>query len=153
MDINSPTPLPTKDYPGTIQHYYKEDGRYYFDTENSRLEVKIVTDQIIRFRFNSEYFAKDFCYALDLSLREQKYSDTFKDNETDYHLSTACFHILINKTNLKIRIENLNGEVVCEDENGYHWEPNPGYGGNYIYCSKHITPKECFYGLGDKPCD
>jgi len=145
--------IPVKDFPGNIQHHYKKDGRFYFETENSKLEVKVVTDQIIRFRFNSEYFATDFSYALDPSLKEQTYTSEIRESETNYHLFTAAFHVLINKTNLKIRIEDHSGKVVCEDENGYHWEPNPGYGGNYIYCSKHIQTGECFYGLGDKPCD
>lgn len=152
MDINTTT-LPGKDFPGIIHHYYKEEGRYYFDAEKTRLEVKIVSDNIIRFRFNPDYFATDFSYAIDPAMAPQTFTDNFRESDTSYHLSTAGFHILIDKTNLKIRIENLNGDVVCEDENGYHWEPNPGYGGNYVYCSKRIQTAECFYGLGDKPCD
>ncbi len=152
MDINIST-LPAKDYPGTVQHYYKEGNRYFFDAENTRLEVTIVSDQIIRFRFNSEYFAPDFSYAIDPNLKEQPHTDTIRESDLNYHLLTASFQILINKTNLKLRIEDLTGNVICEDESGYHWEPNPGFGGNYVYCSKHIQADECFYGLGDKPCD
>lgn len=147
------TPVPGKDFPGTIRRCYREGGRFYFDADKTKLEVKVITDEIIRFRFNQEYFAKDFSYAIDPGLQDQVKKADLHESEDNYILETIAIRVLINKNNLKIRIETLAGKVICEDENGYHWEPNAGYGGNYVYCSKHIQPDECFYGLGDKPCD
>ncbi|HMT30503.1 MAG TPA: glycoside hydrolase family 31 protein, partial [Bacteroidia bacterium] len=142
-----------KDFPGTIKNFYKEGDRFYFDADKTKLEVRVLTDQIIRFRFNSEYFAQDFSYAIDPALKPIAFNADFKDNGTHYIIITRSVRVLVNKNNLTIRIEDLNGNVICEDESGYHWEPNPGYGGNYVYCSKQIQASECFYGLGDKACD
>jgi alpha-glucosidase len=143
----------SKDFPGVVKRYYREETRFYFEAVNTILEVKILTDEIVRFRFNSNYFARDFSYAVDPAFSGTARHITTDDNGTHYILLTASVRILISKSNLRIRIESLKGEVICEDENGYHWEPNPGFGGNYVYCSKHVQSDEVFYGLGDKPCD
>jgi len=142
-----------KDFPGTVRNFYKEGDRFYFDADNTKLEVRVLTDEIIRFRFNSEYFAKDFSYAPDPAFQSTGYHADFSDNGDHYIITTAAVKVLVNKNNLTIKIENHKGDVICEDESGYHWEPNPGYGGNYVYCSKQIQGNECFYGLGDKACD
>ncbi|MBL0342488.1 MAG: DUF4968 domain-containing protein [Bacteroidetes bacterium] len=142
-----------KDFPGIIRKFYKEGDKFCFDADNTKLEVKVLTDQIIRFRFNSEYFADDFSYAIDPEFKGSGHHADFSDSEGFYTIITRAVRVIINKNNLKIRIENLNGDLICEDESGYHWEPNPGYGGNYVYCSKEIQPNECFYGLGDKATD
>src|SRR5688572_4663046 len=152
MDVQT-TQGSTKDFPGNIIQYHNKDNHYYFDAEKTRLEIKVVTDEIIRFRFNSEYFAKDFSYAITPELNENSVHVTVHENGDHYHLNTGSLKVHISKSHLRIRIEDLEGKVISEDENGYHWEPNPGFGGSYVYCSKHIQQSECFYGLGDKPCD
>ncbi len=142
-----------KDFPGIIRKFYKEGDKFFFDADKTKLEVKVLTDSIIRFRFNSEYFAKDFSYAIDPNFEGAGHNADYSDSEGFYTIATREVKIIVNKINLKIRIENLSGDLICEDESGYHWEPNQGYGGNYVYCSKEIQPNECFYGLGDKATD
>ena len=153
IGFNQGSPVQGKDFPGTIKKFHREGGRLYFDADNSKLEVRVISDEILRFRFNQDYFARDFSYAIDPAIVEKAVRAEVTENEINYILETAAIRVLINKLNLQIRIETLTGEVICEDENGYHWEPNAGYGGNYVYCSKHIQTNEVFYGLGDKPCD
>jgi alpha-glucosidase len=143
----------SKDFPGSVKHHYREGNRLFFDADTTLLEVVVLSDEIIRFRFNREYFARDFSYAIDPQFSGQPFRASINELPENYLLETKALKVYINKINLQIRIENSEGKVICNDENGYHWEPNPGYGGNYVYCSKHIQPKECFYGLGDKPCD
>src|SRR6185295_11902120 len=74
-------------------------------------------------------------------------------NEINYEIRTSELFVKILKENLQIEIEDLHGNVINEDKGGYHFEENKAFGGYYVYCSKKIQPYECFYGLGDKPCD
>jgi len=82
MDINTAT-TPGKDFPGNIQNFYQENGHYYFDAEKTRLEVKIVTDSIIRFRFCSDYFANDFSYAINPSPGTLSFQADMHENDTE----------------------------------------------------------------------
>src|SRR6187402_1980679 len=118
--MHTPTPvLQGKDFPGSIKHYYREGNRFFFDADKTILEVTILTNEIIRFRFNREYFARDFSYAIDPAFKAGDYNAELTELEVNYQLETSSVRVLINKTNLRIRIEDLAGKVICEDENGY----------------------------------
>ncbi len=52
---------------------------------------------------------------------------------------------------MRIGIYDLEGNVLLEDELGFHWEENHQYGGEYVKMSKFSPDGENFYGLGDKP--
>ncbi len=147
------TTLQNKNFPGEVKHYNTNGNKLVFETDKTLLEVTIVTGSIIRFRFNQEYFAPDFSYAIDPGFEPGHEQFEVVESETQYIITTSAVKIFIDRTDLKNYIEDLHGNLILRDENGYHWEPNAGFGGNYVYCSKHIQPDECFYGLGDKACD
>ncbi|MBY0425446.1 MAG: glycosyl hydrolase, partial [Cytophagales bacterium] len=60
---------------------------------------------------------------------------------------------IVGKENLKIRIEDIHGNLISEDEAGYHWEENLEHGGHYVYHTRNIQKDERFLGLGDKTCE
>lgn len=141
---------PAKDYPKSI-HKHSLNGNYFrFEAANSKLDVTVLTDTILRFRFTPDFFGKDFSYALNPSFKAEIKTLAFHDNHVNYEITTAAIRCFINKENFEIRIEDLNGKIISEDKGGYHFEPNKGFGGYYVYNSKKIQPHECFYGLGDK---
>ena len=51
---------------------------------------------------------------------------------------------------MRVSIFDLQGNVLLEDELGFHWEESYEYGGNIVKMSKASKDGECFYGLGDK---
>jgi alpha-glucosidase len=148
METNQPN---LKDFPGSLRTFSQEANRFYFEAEKTRLEVTVISDHIARFRFTPDYFSRDFSYAIDPGLNLPETVASIAEDRNHYLVGTSALNIHISKQNLKIRIEDQSGKLICADENGYHWEPNQGFGGNYVYCSKAIQPNECFYGLGDKP--
>lgn len=147
------TPKPIKDYSKSVHKHEQQGNRFYFETSNCRLEVSVLTDRITRFRFTPSLFNKDFSYAINPDFKEGCDKLEFKELESAYELLTNQIRIKINRENLEIYIEDLNGNVINEDRGGYHFEENKGFGGYYVYCTKRIQSHECFFGLGDKTSD
>ncbi|MBK7390285.1 MAG: hypothetical protein IPI23_14790 [Bacteroidetes bacterium] len=50
IGFNQGSPVQGKDFPGTIKKFHREGGRLYFDADNSKLEVRVISDEILRFR-------------------------------------------------------------------------------------------------------
>lgn len=143
----------SKEYPRTITHFYQKGNRFYFESANSKLEVWVVNDKIFRFRFTPEHFSRDFSYAINEPLEESSQVLQCFEIGNDVEIHTAALICKIKKDSKRIVFETLKGKIINEDDTGYHWEPNSGFGGQYVYCSKKIQPQECFFGLGDKACD
>lgn len=140
-----------KNYPLTLDGYTRQGNKFYFNSHNCRLEVWVVTDAIVRFRFCTGFFGKDFSYAIRPGLVEEAATISVSENEMFIVITTASVNCHITKENLEIKVSDHSNNVIVEDAGGFHWEPNPGFGGNYVYCTKRIQDAECYYGLGDKP--
>lgn len=140
-------------YPSHITHYKKEVDTLYFYTQNDViLQLTILRDSVIRFRYAVEsVFEPDFSYAIS---EEASYGFNHlqvEEHDEEYRVITGKLNIHVRKENLKIRIVDLEGMLLNEDEQGFHWEENYEYGGNIVKMSKVSQEAESFYGLGDKP--
>ncbi len=142
-----------KQYPSPIHKHRQSGNKFYFETSNSYLEVWVVTDKIIRFRYAPDFFQKDFSYGISPALTENCQTLNLVENEKNFVIVTTDVLCQVNKETLQIKLFDHKEKLIVEDESGYHWEPNMGFGGNYVFCSKKIQSHECFYGLGDKSCD
>ncbi len=139
-------------YPNKIVDYKKEVDKLYFTTENGViLEITILRDSVLRFRYATENtFEPDFSYAIaDDASRGFNHLEV-TENDTEYLAQTAKLKVLIDKQTLRTQISDLDGNILNEDELGFHWEENYEYGGNTVKMSKITQPSESFYGLGDK---
>ena len=139
-------------YPNKIVDYKKEVDKLYFTTENGViLEITILRDSVLRFRYATENtFEPDFSYAIaDDASRGFNHLEV-TENDTEYLAQTAKLKVLIDKQTLRTQISDLEGNILNEDELGFHWEENYEYGGNTVKMSKITQPSESFYGLGDK---
>ncbi|MCC6384580.1 MAG: glycoside hydrolase family 31 protein [Bacteroidia bacterium] len=141
---------PSKDYPGAVKQFIANSHVFEFVAVNARLHVYVLTDKVFRFRYTPEVFHKDFSYAIDPAFKPSVSRVSVKENEDSFLITTLALRVKISKKNLEVLIEDLNGNILSEDIGGYHFEPNQGFGGYYVYCSKRILEDECFYGLGDK---
>lgn len=139
-------------YPSKIIDFKKEVDRICFSTENDViLEITVLRDSAIRFRYATEgIFEPNFSYAID-----PKASTGFNHLELmvekdQYEIITSKIKITVQKENLRIAIYDLDGNLINEDEAGFHWEENYEFGGNIVKMSKTASEAESFYGLGDK---
>ncbi|AKA34014.1 glycoside hydrolase family 31 protein [Flagellimonas lutaonensis] len=139
-------------FPNEIVDFKQERDRLYFTTKNGViLELTVLRDSVIRFRYATEYvFEPDFSYAISDDVSLGFNSLEVEDGKLEYLITTSKLRIYINKGNLKVKITDLEGTIINEDETGFHWEENFDYGGNIVKMSKVTQSAESYYGMGDK---
>jgi alpha-glucosidase len=143
--------MPAKNYPGELQEVRLGQQTVECIASNALLRIHVLNEHIIRFRFTPDFFQPDFSYAINPQFKPAEVKVELQDLPEFAMITTPLLRIKIRKKNLEIIIEDSTGRVLCEDQGGYHFEPNKSFGGYYVYNSKKIQPHEYFYGLGDKP--
>lgn len=138
-------------FPMECESWDKVGNKFYFHSETCSLEISILTNDILKFRYaNHGYFEDDFSYAIDPSFKPEAVRVDFKERGTYYAIHTDKVKCYIHKENLKTTVLNLDGEILLKDEKGYHWQDEPTYGGDVVICTKLLRKNESFFGLGDK---
>ncbi len=139
-------------YPNTIKEFRKDSNKYYFTTENGViLEIRVLRNSVFRVRYATDHiFEPDFSYAISPSASRGFNELKEEETDTDYRIYTSKLCILIDKKTLRVQISDLEGQIINEDELGFHWEENYEYGGNTVKMSKISQPSESFFGMGDK---
>ncbi|WP_299800912.1 glycoside hydrolase family 31 protein [uncultured Maribacter sp.] len=139
-------------YPNHIVEFSQDSDKLYFTTDNGVvLQITILRGSIIRFRYATNYnFEPDFSYAIDPDATMGYSKLEIVENDTEYIVATARLSILVDKKTLRTQISDLEGNIISEDELGFHWEENYEYGGNTVKLSKITQSGESFYGMGDK---
>ncbi|HAA11604.1 MAG TPA: glycosyl hydrolase [Cytophagales bacterium] len=142
-----------KHFPGAIQAWSQDGNDFYFHGDETILQVSIVTDTIIRFRYaNYGMFEEDFSYALDPAFDGKPTLVEVREDSSHMFLTTEKLVVVINRVTMGTAIRDKNNFIVLEDELGFHWEEHRSRGGNIVICTKRLQSGENFYGLGDKPC-
>ncbi|MGQ2984664.1 glycoside hydrolase family 31 protein [Flavobacterium sp.] len=139
-------------YPSKIIKFSKEVDSAFFHTDNNViLKVTVFRDSLLRFRFTTKgYFSDDFSYAIDENHSRGFNKFEVTEEEEYYKILTSKLECHIHKSDLRTGIYDINGNVLMEDELGFHWEEIYEYGGNVVKMSKVSSDGENFYGLGDK---
>ncbi|MEG3657047.1 glycoside hydrolase family 31 protein [Arenibacter palladensis] len=139
-------------YPNTIVEFHRDTDKLYFTTSNGViLEMTILRDSILRFRYATEnIFEPDFSYSISENVSVGFNHLKVEETTTEYLVYTAKLKVLIDKKTLRTQISDLDGNIINEDELGFHWEENYEFGGNSVKMSKITQNAESFYGLGDK---
>jgi alpha-glucosidase len=139
-------------HPNNICEFKQNKDRLYFTTQNGViLELTILRDSMVRFRYATDHvFEDDFSYAIASDVGLGYNALEVKDEIPEYVVVTDKIKIHIQKNDLKVQITDLDGKVINEDELGFHWEENFDYGGNIVKMSKVTQSGESYYGMGDK---
>lgn len=139
-------------YPNTIVEFHRDTDKLYFTTSNGViLELTILRDSILRFRYATEnIFEPDFSYSISENVSIGFNHLKVEETATEYLVYTAKLKVLLDKKTLRTQISDLDGNIINEDELGFHWEENYEFGGNSVKMSKITQNAESFYGLGDK---
>ncbi|GAA4271502.1 glycoside hydrolase family 31 protein [Aquimarina gracilis] len=140
-------------FPGKITSFSQNVDKINFTTENGViLQVTILRGSVIRFRYATDNnFEKDFSYAISEDGARGYSKLEVEEQEEVYSILTSRVQITIGKNDLNTTIYDLDGNVICKDDWGFHWEQSYEYGGNIVKMSKSAPQGECYYGLGDKP--
>lgn len=140
-----------KNYLGKVKGYHQENNNFYFTDGHAVVEVKVVSDEIIRVRLApSGQFLTDFSYAVpQTNKRVTVFS--FDEDEHHYFVKTNTVTCVIHKEDFLVTFADREGLLYNADHSPMHWEENADFGGYYVYCTKKTQEEEGFYGLGDKP--
>ncbi|CAL2083328.1 glycoside hydrolase family 31 protein [Tenacibaculum sp. 190524A05c] len=153
MIINTELEYKGNLFPGKINSFSQDVDKIYFKTENGViLQVTVLRGSVIRFRYATDNnFDKDFSYAISDDGARGYSKLEVEEHDDCYKIITIKIVIQIDKSDLKVSIFDVNGNVICNDDWGFHWEQSYEFGGNIVKMSKAAPQGECYYGLGDKP--
>jgi alpha-glucosidase len=146
-------PLSKEYFPDKLAHWSQTSDYLQFTCENGCvLRLHLLSDQMVRFRFSPEgYFSGDFSYGPDP--RWQPAPPIFSVHEQKSYLSikTEALDIRLRRQDLRTRIFDRKGNLLLDDDKGFHWEESHR-GGNIVMMSKRAYVGESYFGLGDKSC-
>ena len=138
-------------YCGKIESWEKVNNSFVFHGENASLELTVISDEILKFRYGHYgYFEDDFSYAIDPMFQAPKVKYKFHEKKKEFVLKTSVLKFHISKSDMSTRIEDLAGTPVLEDEKGYHWQDHKFHGGDISISTRKLQKGEKFFGLGDK---
>ncbi|SDM80859.1 glycoside hydrolase family 31 protein [Kriegella aquimaris] len=139
-------------YPNKIVDFLQDADKLFFTTANGViLQITILRDSVLRFRYATEnVFEPDFSYAINDDAGIGYNHLNVVKTETEYIVETSKIRVLVDIDTLRVQISDLDGNIINEDELGFHWEENYEYGGNVVKMSKITQGAESFYGMGDK---
>ncbi|MGJ8685378.1 MAG: glycoside hydrolase family 31 protein [Nonlabens sp.] len=142
-------------FPSKLNSFNQVVDTLTFHTENGViLRLQVFRDSVIRFKYGTGgKLEEDFSYAIDEDGNRGYNKLEVKEKDTHYEITTSKVVCHIAKADLRSRIFDLNGKIICEDELGFHYEESYEYGGEIVKMSKKAQPGESYYGLGDKPAD
>ena len=140
-------------FPGKVVSFSQNVDKINFTTENGViLQLTILRGSVIRFRYATDHnFEKDFSYAISEDGARGYSKLEVEELTNQFNIITSRIKLVVNKNDLKTTILDLDGNVICKDDWGFHWEQSYDYGGNIVKMSKSAPQGECYYGLGDKP--
>jgi alpha-glucosidase len=142
-----------KKYLGVPNHAEQLGNKFYFTDGDAKVEVVVVTDEIIRIRLAPHgVFLDEFSYAVP-KLEHKAASFTLLESEHEFIVSTPVVNCQIRKKDFFISFSDKNDHITSADAVPMHWEENIKFGGYYVFCTKTCATEESFFGLGDKPTE
>ena len=142
-----------KKYLGVPNNVEQTGNKFYFSDGDAKVEIRVVTDEIIRVRLAPHgVFLEEFSYAVP-KLVHKDVEFKMQENEFEYCVSTRVVNCHIRKKDFFIAFSDNDNHITSADAVPMHWEENIKFGGYYVFCTKTCQPEESFFGLGDKPTE
>ncbi|MEG8946392.1 glycoside hydrolase family 31 protein [Rosettibacter firmus] len=134
------------EFAGNIKNYKVFDNRIEFELTNSKFNLYVIDNNIIRFRFTNQ---KDFSlapsYAITYPL-PSKSKFSLNDQEDRLIIKTDELIINISKKPCRISIYDTNNNLLNQDEESF----GVAFDNDEVRCFKKLFNDEKFYGLGEK---
>lgn len=138
-------------YPGKLISWKQSGQKLIFYAETTVLELTIVSNVILKFRFaNDGYFEDDFSYAVDPRFKPEPINFKVQQDDKNVWIETNTLCCTISKVDLSKKISTLDDTIIIEDEQGYHCKEERKYGGHVVISTIKKPKDSKYYGLGDK---
>lgn len=142
-----------KKYLGRPLSAEQKNNKFYFSDGDAKVEVTVITDEIIRVRLAPHgVFLDEFSYAVP-KLEKKVSVFGMHEHENEYVVFTNIINCHINKEDFFVSFSDNQNFVTSSDAVPMHWEENVKFGGYYVYCTKTCHDHESFFGMGDKPTE
>ncbi|MDB4905122.1 MAG: alpha-glucosidase [Mucilaginibacter sp.] len=142
-----------KKYLGVPNRVDQIENKFCFSDGDAKVEVVVVTDEIIRVRLAPHgVFLDDFSYAVP-KLEHKASVFSLTETEDEFRVSTNVVNCHIRKKDFFISFSDNHDHITSSDAVPMHWEENVQFGGYYVFCTKTCDKNESFFGLGDKPTE
>ncbi|HEY8780804.1 MAG TPA: glycoside hydrolase family 31 protein [Mucilaginibacter sp.] len=142
-----------KKYLGVPNSVVQSGNKFYFSDGDAKVEVVVVTDEIIRVRLAPHsVFLDEFSYAVP-KLEQKAVVFALTEDENEFQVSTSVINCHIRKKDFFISFSDSQDHITSADAVPMHWEENVKFGGYYVFCTKTRAAEESFFGLGDKPTE
>jgi alpha-glucosidase len=142
-----------KKYLGIPVGAEQKGNKFFFTDGDAKVEVTVVTDEIIRVRLAPHsVFLDEFSYAVP-KLEKKVSVFGLSEKENEYVVSTNIVNCHVRKKDFFISFSDNQNHVTSSDAVPMHWEENVKFGGYYVYCTKECHTEESFFGMGDKPTE
>ncbi|HRI27236.1 MAG TPA: glycoside hydrolase family 31 protein [Chitinophagales bacterium] len=141
-------------FPGRLIAFEQTDAAAFsLQCENKvTLLVNVITDTIIRFRYSIDgEFDPDFSYALNPQFTPQPPTVHYVQTEHAIEIYTGKLCCVVSKHRLLLRIYDLNGNAICEDDTGFYLRESILEGITEVKVTKKAPLGKMYLGLGDKP--
>jgi len=140
--------------PDPVHTHERTANRFHFHCTNGiTLQVDVYTDTILRFRYQLPFEDEaDFSYAVDPNFQPKAVEVNFSETSSEFEIFTPRLICKINKNNLRVRLKQPNGRVICEDAAGFSARRTILKGLDKISVRKKAPAGESYFGGGDKGC-
>ncbi len=141
-------------FPGKVIKTEQENLRAILTCDNRvKLAITALSEEVIHLQYAPDgYLSDNFSYAALPKNFPSRKAPEFIESEESISFVTEALQVEISNNGLALKISDADGQLMSEDEKGFHWEPNEIFGGNIVQYSRRIQSDELFYGLGDKSC-
>lgn len=154
------TPNPSHRYDEVLT-LWKTDALASWKNENNALlcvsenniflKIQVFSADILRISYAPNgHFEKEFTHAVPSFALSTEFSTI--ETQDSIELKTALLKATVQKSDLKLKIENNQGIVLSEDCEGYSLSDSVLQGVCEVKVSKKSPLKERYFGLGDKAC-
>lgn len=139
--------------PDRLRSWTQKGNQVTLVCENEMaLQIHLHNDHIWRFRFAIEgEFEWDHSYSIDPAFNSTESYLLLEDLSDRLRLVGHHQHIIINKSNAGISIEDTRGNILCQEQT-LEIRSTILEGITHVKLERAIGTDEIFYGLGDKSC-
>lgn len=141
--------------PDRITSYDTEGQQIRFESENNiELRITIHTPEIIQLKYVVEGDRPaDFSYAIDPDFNPNPADYQLEEKDSHYQITTTSLHCRITKKQMKVTFADRQGNILCQDEEGFSRRDTLMKGITEVKISQEAPDDTRYFGLGDKTCD
>lgn len=98
-----------------------KNGAYEFVCQNGcALRISALEAGVIRMRYSPDgRFERDLSYAIDPAYQTPRVKATLHEGDDEFVIATELVQVVVEKSNLKLRIFDAEDRLMLEDEQGY----------------------------------